>query len=191
MIIIIIIRSTQWWENDIENNEGKLFEPLTSDNGLHQLISEPTHLMGDSKSCIDLIFTDQPNLFIESGVHPSLHEQCHHQIVYGKLSVSNITLPPYTRKIWYYDKADFVAIRKSIEMFSWNEHLDNLKCPNEQVKLLNEVLLNIFSNFIPNKVKTIRPRQAPWITQAVKNFLRKKNRAYKSFVRNGRPDDKL
>ena len=76
-------------------------------------------------------------------------------------------------------------------MFPWNEHLNNLKCPNEQVKLLNEVLLNIFSNFIPNKVKTIRPRQAPWITQAVKNFLRKKNRAYKTFVRNGRPDDKL
>ena len=96
--------------------------------------------MGDSKSCIDLIFTDQPNLFIESGVHPSLHEQCHHQIVYGKLSVSNITLPPYTRKIWYYDKADFVAISKSIEMFSWNENLNKLKCPNEQVKLFNEVL---------------------------------------------------
>ena len=178
-------------DNDIENNEGKLFEPLFSDNGLHQLVSMPTHSMGDSKSCIYLIFTDQHNLFIDSDVHSSLHEQCHHQIVYGKLSVSNITLPPYTRKIWYYDKADFVAIRKSIEMFPWNEHLNNLKCPNEQVKLLNEVLLNIFSNFIPNKVKTIRPRQAPWITQAVKNFLRKKNRAYKTFVRNGRPDDKL
>ena len=184
-------RSTQWWENDIENNEGKLFEPITADNGLHQLISEPTHLMGDSKSCIDLIFTDQPNLIIESGVHPSLHEQCHHQIVYGKLSVSNIALPPYTRKIWNYDKADFVAIRKSIGMFAWQDELDNMTCPNEQVELLNEVLLNIFSNFIPNKVKTIRPRQAPWITQAIKNFLRKKNRAYKSFVRNGRPDDKL
>ena len=52
-------RSTQWWENDIENNEGKLFEPLAYDNGLHQLISEPTHLKGDSKSRIDLIFTDQ------------------------------------------------------------------------------------------------------------------------------------
>ena len=184
-------RSTQWWENDIENNEGKLFEPLASDSGLHQMISEPTHLIGDSKSCIDLIFTDQPNLFIESGVHPSLHELCHHQIVYGKLSVSNIALPPYTRKIWHYDKADFIAIRKSIEMFAWHEHLDNMTCPNEQVKLLNEVLLNIYSNFIPNKVKTIRPRQAPWVTQAIKNFLRKKNRAYKSFVRNGRPVDKL
>ena len=146
--------------------------------------------MGDSKSCIDLIFTNQPNLFIESGVHPSLHEQCHHQIVYGKLSVSNITLPPYIRRIWYYDKADFVAIMKSIEMFKWREHLDDIGCPNEQVKLLNEVLLNIYSNFIPNRVQTIRPRQAPWITPTVKNFLRNKSRAYKSFVRNGQPDDK-
>ena len=76
-------------------------------------------------------------------------------------------------------------------MFAWQEHLGNITCPHEQVKLLNEVLLNIYSNFIPKKVKTIRPFQAPWITQAIKNFLRKKNRAYNSFVRNSRPDDKL
>ena len=184
-------RSSQWWGDDIENNEGKLFEPITSDIGLHQLIAEPTHLMGDSKSCIDLIFTDQPNLIIESGVHPSLHEQCHHQIIYGKLSVSNVAQPPYTRRIWYYDKAHFVNIMKSIDIFNWQDHLDKLACPNEQVKLLNDVLLNIYSNFIPNEVKTIRPRQAPWITKTVKNFLRKKNHAYRNFVRRGRPDDKL
>ena len=178
-------------ENDIENNEGKLFEPLASDNGLHQLITEPTHLLGDSKPCIDLIFTDQPNLIIESGVHPSLHEQCHHQIIYGKLSVSNVALPPYTCKFWHYVKADFVAIRKSTEMFALNEYLENITCPNEQVKLLNEVLLNIYYNFIPNKIKTIRPRQTLWITQAVKTFLTKKNCAYRSFVRSGRPVDKL
>ena len=83
-----------------------------------------------------------------------------------------------------------MAIMKSIEMFKWREHLDNIGCPNEQVKLLNEVLLNIYSNFIPNRVQTIRPRQAPWITPTVKNFLRNKSRAYKSFVRNGQPDDK-
>ncbi|XP_065068202.1 uncharacterized protein LOC135693597 [Rhopilema esculentum] len=183
-------RSTQWWENDIENNEGKLFEPLTSDLGLHQLISEPTHLMGDSKSCIDLIFTDQPNLFIESGVHPSLHDHCHHQIIYGQLSVSNAKLPPYKRRIWYYDKANFTAIRRSIEMFHWREHLGNLTCPKRQVELLNEVLLNIYSNYIPNKVKTIRPHQAPWITFKVKTFLRKKNRAYRKFIKNGQTIDR-
>ena len=184
-------RSPQWWENDIENNEGKLFEPLASENGLHQLVSEPTHLMGESKSCIDLILTDQPKLIIEYGVHPSLHEHCHHHIGYGKLSVSNVALPAYTSKIWCYDKADFVAIRLSRERFAWHEDLGNILCPNERVKLPNEILLNIYSNFIPNKVKTIRPCEAPWISQAVKNFLRKKNRACKSFVGNGRPHEKL
>ena len=184
-------RSCQWWDNDIENNEGKLFESLTADVGLHQLISGPTRMMGDSKSCIELIFTDQPNLIIESGVHRSLHEHCHHQIVYGKLSVSNVALPPYTRRIWHYDKADFVSIIKSIKMFHWCEHLNKIACPNEQVKLLNEVLLNIYSIFIPNQGKTIRPHQAPWITQTVKKFLRKKNHAYKNFVKNGQPADKL
>ena len=147
--------------------------------------------MGDSKSCIDLLFTDQPNLVIDSGVHASLHEQCHHQIVYGKLSVSSIALPPYKRRIWYYDKADFVAIRKSIEMFRWHEQFDKMTRPNDQVKLLNEVLLNIYSNFIPSETKTIRPREAPWITNTIKNFLRNKNRAYKNFVSKGQPDDKL
>ena len=105
-------RATRWWDNDIEKNEGKLFEQFSSELGLHQLITEPTHLVRDSKSCIDLIFTNQPNLFIESGVHPSLHEQCHHQIVHGKLSIKNIALPPYTRRMWYYDKANVVAIKK-------------------------------------------------------------------------------
>ena len=32
-------RSPQWWEKDNENEEGRQFEPLTSDLGLHQLIS--------------------------------------------------------------------------------------------------------------------------------------------------------
>ena len=153
--------SSQWWDNDIENNEGKLFEIMTSDLNLHQLISEPTHLIGESKSCIDLIFSDQPNLIIESGVHPSLHELCHHQIVYGTLSISNVTLPPHMRRIWYYDKADFVPIMKSIGMFRWQEHLDKITCPNEQVRLFNEVLLNIYCTYIPNQVKMIKPREAP------------------------------
>ena len=48
-----------------------------------------------------------------------------------------------------------------------------------------------YSNFIPNQVKTIKPCQAPWITPAVKHFLRKKHHAYANFMKIGQPDDKL
>ena len=184
-------RSSQWWENDIDNYEGKLFEPFTSDLGLNQLITEPTHLMGESKSCIDLIFTDQPNLFLESGVHPTLHDQCHHQIIYGMLSIKNPAPPPYKRRLWYYDKANIAAIRKSIEMFHWREALENITCPSHQVEILNEVLLNIFSNFIPNEFVTVKPKDVPWITRSIKSMIQKKNRAYKTFMKNGQPDDKV
>ena len=184
-------RSTNWWGDDIKNEEGKLFEPFTFDLGPHQVINEPTLSIGNSRSCIDVIFTDQPNLFLESGVHPSLHENCHHQIVHRKLSVRVLTPPPYRRRIWFYDLANVTAIKNIIEMFLWKDTLSDIACPNQQVKCLNETLLNIFSNFIPNKIITVRPREAPWITQSIKNFIRKKNRAYKTFIRNGQPEDRL
>ena len=114
-------------------------------------------MIGQSKSCIDLTFTDLPNLFIESGIHLSLHEQCHHQIIHGTLSVRNLTPPPFTRKLWFYDRANIPAIRKSVEMFCWQETFEEVPHPDEQVKALNEVLLNICSNFIPNKLKESRP----------------------------------
>ena len=87
------------------DDEGRLFEPFTFELGLKELICEPTHFIGESKSCIDLIFTNQPNLFLETGVHPTLHEQCHHHIVFAKISSSNLAPPPYNRKFWNYDQA--------------------------------------------------------------------------------------
>ena len=57
--------------------------------------------MGQSKSCIDLIFTEQPNLFLKTSVYPTLQEQCHYQIAYGKLAVKNLTPPAYNRRVWF------------------------------------------------------------------------------------------
>ena len=45
----------------INISEGTKTDALTSYHGLHQLISQPTHILANSSSCIELIFTDQPN----------------------------------------------------------------------------------------------------------------------------------
>ena len=34
---------------------------------------------------------------------------------------SNLSPPPYRRRIWFYDRADVLAIRKSIQMFRWRK----------------------------------------------------------------------
>ena len=75
-------RSKSWWKSDIDTNEGTKIDAVTSSYGLQQLISQPTHLLANSSTCIDLIFTDQPSLVVDCGTHPSLHPNCRHQIVY-------------------------------------------------------------------------------------------------------------
>ena len=80
-------RSKSWYNGDIDTVEGTNILSLTSSSGFHQIIKEPTHLLNQSSSCIDLIFTDQPNLLVDIGVHPSLYDSCHHQIIHSKFNL--------------------------------------------------------------------------------------------------------
>ena len=53
-------RSLIWWSNDITNLNGTLIDLLTTTHGFKQLICDATHILPQSMSCTDLIFTDQP-----------------------------------------------------------------------------------------------------------------------------------
>ena len=102
-------RSKSWCLDDITTYEGSKIHSLTTIHGLHQLISQPTHLLLTSSACIDLIFTDQPNLVVNSGVHPSLHKNCYHQITFWKLNLKI----EYERLVWDHKKAYTNSIRKA------------------------------------------------------------------------------
>ena len=99
-------RSSSWWSKDTDTIEGLKLFSLISYNGLSQLINEPTHIQTNSPSCIDLIFTDQENFCVNSGIHSSLHPYCHHQIVYSSFNFNIYYLPPYQRLAWDYKKAN-------------------------------------------------------------------------------------
>ena len=90
-------RSSQWWAEDIENPEGTALDEFMETNGLHQLIDEPTNIRNESMSCIDLLITDQPDMFADYGVHPSLDIYCQHQVIFGNLNISLPSPPPYKR----------------------------------------------------------------------------------------------
>ena len=53
------------------------------------------------------------------------------------------------------------------------------------------MLLNICWIFIASQTKTVWPCQMLWTTQAVKKILKKTNHACKTFLTNGRLEDKL
>ena len=97
-------KCSSWWSNDINTTEGLNLFSLMSSSGFSQLIHEPTHIQGNSSSFIDLVFTDQPNFSVNSGVHASPHPNCHHQIVHSGFKLSIKYPSPYLRLIWDYKK---------------------------------------------------------------------------------------
>ena len=92
-----------------------------------------------SSSCIDLIFNSQPNLLIESGVHPSLHPNCHHQIVFAKFNLDIVYPPPYEREIWHYQKANIDLIKCAINSFDWEKAFSNIDI-DKMVSILIKLL---------------------------------------------------
>ena len=54
-------RSNSWWEGNIFTKESIDLESVSSFYGLHQQVTDPTHILTQSFSCIDLIFSYQTN----------------------------------------------------------------------------------------------------------------------------------
>ena len=92
-------KSSNWCKNDITTSEGKVIKNISLQFTLLEVINEPTNILESSSSCTDLIFTSQPNLITESGVHQSLHPNSHHQIISAKFILEIIFPPPYFQDV--------------------------------------------------------------------------------------------
>ena len=174
-------KSSNWYLNDITSFEGSQIEFLASQFAMSQVINEPTHILDNSKSCIDLIFTSQPNMIMDSGVHPSLHSNFHHQIIYAKFDLKVFYHPPYERTVWHFSQAISDHIKKSINLFTWESSLNNLDV-SEKVSVLNETIMNIKFNFVPNELVICDDRKPPSMNRYIKSLIVSINYFRKKFV---------
>ena len=177
-------RCSRWWKNDITNLTGEEIDTLTSSAGYAQIIDKPTHILNNSMSCIDLIFCTNKNIISNHGVDVSIFDKCHHNIIFGKIDIL-VPLPPiFVREVWDYSKANVEHIKKAISNFNWHNAFKDLSV-DEKVVLLNETLLNIFRNYLPNKKIKCDYRQPPWMTDKIKTLLREIYKIRKMFYKNG------
>ena len=161
--------------------EGTHVEALTSLYNFHQLISELTHLLPQSNSCVDLLFTDQPNLVVNCGTHASLNSKCYHQITHCKLNLNIEYPPPYERLLCDYRKANAESIQKSVKSVNW-ESLFNNKTVNKQVSTFNKTAMNILSNIVSNKLVTFDDSNPPWMNEFIKK-IKWKHQIHKTYIK--------
>ena len=102
-------------------------------------------------------------MVLESGVYHSLHQNCHHQIIFAKFNLKVYYPPPYERTIFHYSQANVDYIQQAINLFDWKNtflHTD----VNAQVFIFSNTVLNILNNYIPHETKICVDHDPPWMT---------------------------
>ena len=110
---------------------------------------------------------------VESGVHPPLHPNCHHQIAFTKFNLQIYYPPPYLREIWHYQQANTELIRWAITDFNWDRAFLNTNF-NEKVSIFSSTIMNILSNFIPRETIVCDYKDPPRFNKAIKSLIQEK-----------------
>ena len=90
---------------------------------------------------------------MESGVHSSLHPNCHHQITYAKFNLKIQS-----------------NVRRSIDECSWERCFANPSV-NNKVYIFNKTIKNIMYNYIPHETIICDGRDPPWVNRDIKQLI--------------------
>ena len=94
--------------------------------------------------------------------------------------------PPYEGMVWDFKRADVNAITTAINQVDWKFFFSG-KNVHQQVKIFNKTI-NIFSNFIPNKLVTFDDKYPPWMTERLKEKTKWKHKFYRDYLKNGKTE---
>ena len=135
-----------------------------------------------SKILPSLIFTSQPSIVVESGIHSFLHSNCHHQTIFGKFYLKIYYQPPYLKEFWHYKEANADLIKRAIDNFILVKAFSNTNI-KEKLSLFNKTILNILNNYIPHETIICGDKDSRWFTSWIKLLIENKDKIRKNYER--------
>ena len=96
---------------------------------LFQLITKPTSITENSSTIIDLVITNNPDLFVYCDVvEPFLDVQVrYHCPVVSLLKMDKPRSNSFKRQVWLYDRADFGAYKNNLLVTDWDSIVNGNK----------------------------------------------------------------
>jgi hypothetical protein len=81
------------------------------------MVHEPTHIIRDSATLIDLLITDSPGYITKQNLLPPLGS--FHQVVHLIFKIQYKRDKPFSREIWDYKKGDYEGLLNELERVPW------------------------------------------------------------------------
>ena len=161
-------------EDMLDHQKSRNIRNIMNTYNLNQLIDTPTRITNRTSTLIDLILTTNSITCSNKGVlDPSCSD---HSPIHMSTSVMKVSHRSYTRKIWSYDQADYNLYRQTLGECDWNFDEISLE------ECVDKTTTNMFKAAelaIPNKLVTIRPKDAPWMHNDIRKAIRDRKKIHK------------
>jgi hypothetical protein len=151
-------------------------------NNFNQLILDPTR----EENILDLLFIDTPNLILDSGVLPSLHN-LDHEAIFGVLKLIYAKSRPFLRHVWYYDRGNYDLLNEILYNAPWHDIINDSDEIDHIVAVLTNTILTASKETIPNRTVKIRPKDKPWFSAKLRKLFRERDRCHKRQKRTKNP----
>lgn len=163
----------------LNERTSRKIESICTQYTLFQVINQPTNFTEHSATLIDILLVNNKHHLILSGVgDPFLNQELrYHCPIYGILKFSKNKIHSFTRKIWRYDQSNYELLRNKAAAINWDDLRDN--DIDSYSANLNYTITNLASECIPNKIVKIKPAEPSWINANIKQYIRKRKRAYR------------
>lgn len=139
------------------------------------MVKETRHYLDTYSSRNNLIFTSQPNLMIDSGIHTALYSNCHHQIFYAKFNLHIIYLPPYFHEVRQHKNANNEHIGRAINTLNWQGVFLNTSV-SEKLNNFNSTILNIMSDFVSHGTIMCDNKDPTRFSNKIKTLIQEMNK---------------
>ncbi len=175
-------RSQMWWQNDINTPEGNKLYDLSVKHSLTQCVRDPTRITSNSRSCLDLLFTNSPGIFNGVSVSSPISGSDHRSLTGHLLMPTTTESPSFVRRQWKYDQADIDGLNNSINTYNW-ENIFSIADPHEMARVFTNVLYDMFVSYIPHHDKVVKTKDKPWFNERIKHEINLRDKYHKKFSR--------
>lgn len=164
-----------------QQKEGRILRDLEEIHNLTCMITEPTRITPISETLIDVILTNNPELFCKSGAfNPEISD---HHMIYG---IMNENVHRYRPKVISFrsDKnTDLEKFNEDIKNAPWQAG-DSFDTVDDQYEYWKTLLDNIIDEHLPEKKMRVRERDVPYMNTQWKNAIRQKRKYAKIYASN-------
>ncbi len=105
-------RNSLFWNQDIANTEGRALLASFIQHEFDHFIHEPTRIVENCVSCINLMFTKNPFVFRTVGTHDKIVDICDDCPIYANLNYTYKKPECYKRWVWNFKNGDLEKYQK-------------------------------------------------------------------------------